>query len=253
MPFEPHGSFKQPPDENAYIWRFIDLPKFLDFLHSGSLYFTRLDNMNDPYEGMMPDEYAEAVKAGRSAFGSLSQQIRRFAYFRSTYFVNCWHLSKHESDAMWKLYAGVDAGIALRSTYSRLKSALNECPDRVFLGTVNYSVESVFGTVNGFKFVMHKRPAFEYEKEIRAVLWSATNMSRPVDFDDEGPVSLPLPAVPGPVFIRVPVDIRQLLIGVVLSPATPPWLPDVIRDVVKRFGYDIPLSASTLSQLSYLT
>ena len=30
MPYEPHANLIQPEYNNAYIWRFIDLPKFLD-------------------------------------------------------------------------------------------------------------------------------------------------------------------------------------------------------------------------------
>ncbi|MFN8058144.1 MAG: hypothetical protein U0Q12_03205 [Vicinamibacterales bacterium] len=61
MPYEPHANLIQSEDNNAYIWRFIDLPKFLDMLVPGSLYFTRGDMFDDPCEGMTPDEYKEAV------------------------------------------------------------------------------------------------------------------------------------------------------------------------------------------------
>jgi hypothetical protein len=46
MPYEPHANLIQPEDNNAYIWRFIDLPEFLDMLVTGSLYFTRERNPN---------------------------------------------------------------------------------------------------------------------------------------------------------------------------------------------------------------
>jgi hypothetical protein len=62
--YEPHANLIQPDDANAYIWRFIDLPKFLDMLATGALYFTRGDQFDDPYDGMPPDEYIEVVRGG---------------------------------------------------------------------------------------------------------------------------------------------------------------------------------------------
>jgi hypothetical protein len=35
--YEAHANLIQPEDNNAYIWRFIDVPKFLDILVIGSL------------------------------------------------------------------------------------------------------------------------------------------------------------------------------------------------------------------------
>jgi len=38
--------------------------------------------------------------------------------------INCWHISDHESVAMWKLYAAGAPGIAVRSTVERFASSL---------------------------------------------------------------------------------------------------------------------------------
>lgn len=69
--------------------------------------------MDDPYDCMLPDDYVESMRADTPE-PKMNLQLRMFAYERCTYFLNCWHLSAHESAAMWKLYAGVDAGIALK-------------------------------------------------------------------------------------------------------------------------------------------
>ena len=100
MPYEPHANLIQPEDNNAYIWRFIDLPKFLDMLVTGSLYFTRGDMFDDPYEGMPPDEYMEAVRRGGTNIGSVQHQARMFHHYRADFFINCWHMSEHESAGM---------------------------------------------------------------------------------------------------------------------------------------------------------
>src|SRR3954469_12955298 len=95
MPYEPHANLLQPEDNNAYIWRFIDLPKFLDMLVTDSLYFTRGDMFDDPYEGMPPDEYMEAVRGRGTNIGSVQHQTRMFHHYRADFFINCWHMSPH--------------------------------------------------------------------------------------------------------------------------------------------------------------
>ena len=157
-------------NNNAHIWRFIDLPKFLDMLVTGSLYFTRGDMFDGPYEGMPPDEYMEVVRRCGSNAGSVQQQTRMFHYYRADFFINCWHMSPHESAGMWKLYAGVDAGIAIKSTYSRLVHAFKDTPERVYLGLTSYDHEHVFGSTNSFKFSSYKRQAFGHDREVRAMI-----------------------------------------------------------------------------------
>jgi hypothetical protein len=51
MTYEAHPSCVQPPDEEIAVWRFLDLPKFLDLRYSETLHFSRLDRFEDPYEG----------------------------------------------------------------------------------------------------------------------------------------------------------------------------------------------------------
>lgn len=41
------------PRSSAKLWRYMDLAKFLSLLDESSLYFTRIDHFNDPYEGAL--------------------------------------------------------------------------------------------------------------------------------------------------------------------------------------------------------
>jgi hypothetical protein len=223
MPHEKHRDIKGPNDENADIWRFIDPPKLLDMLTTRSLYFTRGDKFDDPYECMPPDEYMEAVKQGNPNLGGVNRQTRLFHYYRAEYYISCWHMSPHESAGMWKLYAGVDAGIAIKSTYSRLKCALRDSPERFFIGVTSYNDDTVFGPINPFKFVMCKRPSFEHEREIRAFVWRDTESGPyPPEVATEEVIAWPLPSRPGPRGIHLPVDLHQLIVRIVLSPSLPP-------------------------------
>ncbi len=41
----------QPSDGSIKIWRYMDLPKLVAFLETGSLHFARADTLGDPFEG----------------------------------------------------------------------------------------------------------------------------------------------------------------------------------------------------------
>ena len=46
------------------------------------------------------------------------KDLRRFTL------VNCWHENQDESDAMWKLYSGVEDGIAIKTDFQSLSKSL---------------------------------------------------------------------------------------------------------------------------------
>ncbi len=251
MPYEPHPILLQPEDANSYIWRFIDLPKFLDLLVTGALYFTRGDMFEDPYEGMPPDEYIETVRRGVTSLGSVQKQVRMFHFHRADFFISCWHLSPHESAGMWKLYGGVDAGLALKSTYSRLRHAFDDSSERFFLGLTSYEAEHVFGSTNQFRFSTYKRPAFGSEQEVRAMIWRPSEKGPP-DYDDpDAAVTWPLPVRPGPKGIHLQTPLNRLLCSVVLAPTSPPWLEAVLKSLVAKHGYSFPILTSTQNRLGY--
>lgn len=251
MTFERTDSCPQPANVNAYVWRFLDMAKFIDLLRTRSLYFCRGDRFDDPYEGMMPDEYVASIRAGLSNLGSVHRQTRVFHYYRSHTYINCWHLSEHEPAAMWKLYAGVDAGIAIQTTYSRLTCAFDTFAEPVNIGLVQYDPEFIFGRTNLIRFVMHKRKSFDHEKEVRAVFWRLPQHHDGfIDSDEPAPV--PLPSWKSPPGEHVAVDLQRLLTRIVISPAAPSWLQAVITDVVQKYGLQLPVERSQLYRLGYV-
>jgi hypothetical protein len=39
-------------DEDEYLWKYLDMHKFLSFILKKELFFTRLDKFEDPIEGV---------------------------------------------------------------------------------------------------------------------------------------------------------------------------------------------------------
>ena len=50
--YEQHHEFITPKD-NTIIWHYMNVFKFIDLINSCELYFTRLDVLEDKYEGYL--------------------------------------------------------------------------------------------------------------------------------------------------------------------------------------------------------
>jgi hypothetical protein len=99
--------FEQLDTETSLVWRYMDLAKFLDLIQTSELHFTRLDQLEDPYE--------HAIQTAA---------CRRKPLDSETMYVNCWILSEYESAAMGTIFGG-SSGIALQSSRWRIGSVLD--------------------------------------------------------------------------------------------------------------------------------
>ena len=50
-----HPMLETPP-ASSMLWRYMSLAKFLSFLQTSSLYFSRIDQLGDPFEGTLTTE-----------------------------------------------------------------------------------------------------------------------------------------------------------------------------------------------------
>ena len=132
-----HPSFPQPARRDCTVWRYLDFAKLVAMLEGGSLHFARVDQMSDPFEGSLSraeyERWQSVARAAEAHPGSVPEYWRG-RYFdvlmlnarraRQSMYVNCWHQSEIESEAMWRLYARSGYAIALRSTYAKLVGVL---------------------------------------------------------------------------------------------------------------------------------
>lgn len=61
MTLEPHTAFPQPSGDSERVWRYMDLAKFVALLLRRELHFTRLDCLEDKFEGTLPLQFRQAV------------------------------------------------------------------------------------------------------------------------------------------------------------------------------------------------
>jgi len=168
-----HPCFTQPGNVSIRVWRYMDLPKFIWLLKKKQLYMSRLDKLDDLYEGSLTPKTIEGINLFLRRHGAnegLSQMSNIYRQNQSTTFVCCWHANEQESEAMWRLYCGQANGVAIQTTYRHLVSAI-EKEYEMYVGCVKYIdyEQDWFPSANAFHPVMHKRIAFEHESEVRFV------------------------------------------------------------------------------------
>jgi hypothetical protein len=157
--------------DGTVIWRYFKFGRFVDILKTHGLWFSRPFQFEDQWEGLFPPSYARRTRQYAEAndipFEEFDREFRRrILRHRYAYFVNCWHLNDHESDAMWRLYALPKTGIAIQSTVGDVKECLR--PHKS--GKVIYydpSHEVLNPTIFGPDDILFKRDSFWWEQEYR--------------------------------------------------------------------------------------
>jgi hypothetical protein len=131
---------------------------------------------------------------------------------------------------MWNLYLKSNEGIAIQSTYSRLKSSFVEA-EEIFLGRIRY-LDYQTDTINIFEpFApfMHKRMSFVHEREIRA-LTTKLPLREDVKWD------LTIETINDGLLISI--DLRNLIQKIYVAPNSPIWFKEMVDIAVKRYGYE---------------
>jgi len=256
MSYKAHEAFTAPKDKNARIWRYTDLGQLISLLDTEALFFPRTNLFDDPFEGTVPKRTRERLAAMdaparaqlpppyKPAGDRLALGVREFNQLMC---VSCWHISDHESAAMWKLYLSNNQGVAVQSTFGRLVHSLSSTPEDVYIGVVNYidyDQDDLPGDypLNPLHALMHKRHEFEHEKELRAV--SSPFYESDLAGKPAGTYLSPL--IRERTGIALPVDVARLVAAIHVAPSAPDWSTEVVEAVVKRFEYSIPVKKSQL-------
>ena len=239
-------------DRKASIWRYMDVMKFISLLDKQSLFFTRLDKLDDPFEGSL-------TKHRQSARQALERRRRAILYRDSerlvesitkNTIVNCWHMNEGESVAMWKLYVPDNQGIVIHSTIDRLirsfPSYRGKLPPQegywlptlfVKIGIVKYIDFDHYDGVEEDIYLL-KRHNFKHEEELRAIIEDKSFMGDPHPDD---------PRFRGGGDY-VPCDPETLIKEVNIPPGTPGWIKDAILSLVNKYGYDFAINISSLDR-----
>ncbi|MCU1240609.1 MAG: hypothetical protein JWO71_1335 [Candidatus Acidoferrum typicum] len=253
MPVETYVGQLQPEDQDAVIWRFVNMKKFRDLVDTQELYFCRADLFSqDETEGLPPENYKPFPHLNPLDLNDRRQiddSIGSVAQDREAFYINCWHLFREETCKMWEQY-GKD-GVAICSRYRLLKTELYAMKDRAFIGLVKYGSAHMEGW-NLFRFITHKRKEYAAEQEVRAWLWIIEpHASGSRHFDSDNRVyTRPLTPPPDHVLKghRRKISLQALVTGIVVTPWASSTTFEEIRTLVENKGYTIPVQPSALTR-----
>jgi len=254
MAYEEHPLCRLPRGDTR-IWRYMDFTKLVSLLDTRALYFTNLERLSefDPFEGLytranlanekwfqnlqydaIPEEMRKpgTAYADKTTFESYKKApilARAFGKAqRSLTYVNCWHESSHESAAMWKVYLKSDEGIAIQSTVDRLKESLSNYEEfGVFIGEVIYVDFDTF-IIPGDNLLapyLHKRQSFEYEHELRALIWGGQRGKMHLNSPETAPAGL-----------NVATDLDILIEKIYASPRAEEWFVKLLNSICSHYN-----------------
>lgn len=229
------NKYLETPTDDTIIWRYMDFPKLLSIFTKKALWFSRMDNLTDEYEGTLPtenftklwDAYKKlGTMSSMEAFQKASKESDSIAKFKAWTLVNSWSINDNESFALWKIYLGNSPyGIAIRTDIGRLKECLKVSDDKIFHYKVRYidHLSDALETVNQDEVVSSKRDFYSYEKEFRTVI------KNQFDVDSENNRT--------PRFTHgkyVPINPSLLIERIYTSPLAPTWFTELVEKTINE-------------------
>lgn len=244
--FAHHPSITAMPAPDDIVWRYMDVSRFLSLLEDEALAFAAAAEMSDRWEGV-PTRVHPTFDDPTTNVRVTPKMTRNL--MQATTFLNCWHVSNVESAAMWDIYQREGRGVAIKTTWARLTSALTTSQE-IYGGLItylDYATEEVPAD-NWIPAYMHKRRSFQHEREARlviidphgfdAVSYDAGKHMGFGKFDDGEP----------PTVLAIPVNLRKLIDSVYVAPATPKWHADLVTKLVARYGHTFNVVRSDLDR-----
>jgi len=237
--YEEHPVFESPDDQDAKLWRYMDFTKFVNILNNNSLFFTRADKFRDKFEGsypslnriVAPQVYPDFTEEELEKFLGSTEKFNKV--LRELTLINCWHMNEYQSAAMWDLYIKTNEGIAIQTTFKRLKESFHKTKTPIQIGKVHYIDFDTEWMPEGNAFYpfVHKRKSFEHEREIRAIQMNFPDADNPTSFAFGDNIN---------------VDVDILIEKVYVSPDAPTWFSQLVEEVMRKYEIYKPVIHSDL-------
>jgi hypothetical protein len=248
---------KDPASENGYLWKYFDLHRFLYFITEKKLYFTRLDLLEDPYEGISTS-YLRAVTQVENEFkenkvkkniAALENKLKLLKCIKNKnghtekqnrQYVNCWCLGERESMAMWNIYSNEDS-VAIKIEFKTAKDEFSIAFKNLILKNKNrlnvIGEQIVYLNLNPFDpntdkqniaySALKKDTSYEHEKEYRFLIYTEELDIQPSVFD-------------------VPICIDDLKLTVITHPKMIDWKFENIKRTITLSKVNVELVKSSI-------
>ncbi len=242
------------PKENYKIVKYMDLAKFISLLHSKSLFFCRLDKLEDKFEGSSPKlnlEYNEkwyrqlyeqkhlkSSNIDESVANDVSVRKDMEEKFKSLNCICCWNKYNSESYALWKIYSEINKGIMITSNIENLIESFDKTPENIQLSEVRYinHETDLIGKGNLNYPIIHKNIAYNYEDELRLIHLVKVENGLVYDWDSEINSSGK----------QLNNNLEILIDEIILSPYSPKWFYEIIQDLTIKYNLNKKIKYSVL-------
>lgn len=258
MPIEKPSRHSAPvifPETNYAIAKYLDLTKFLSLISTQSLFFSRLDKLEDHFEGTISKPSEQLRKEfyqtmhENTGFKKLSDEeiqekiIEDYEFddkMKTLKTVCCWNKYNVESTALWKIYSNMHQGIMIKSNINSLISAFSTTEEDLSLSEVKYiNYNTDYMPVGNTMFpVIHKHHSFKYEEEIRVIYT--------VDFTNGMVYDWSKEKVEYGKYIKV--DLNELIEEIIISPYSDNWYVELIKDLCLKYNIKKSIKRSEISR-----
>jgi hypothetical protein len=242
------------PNGNQIISKYIDVVKLLSLLSKNSLFFCRLDKLEDQFEGTVAKrnyEYRigwyketnylmDKPLTNNEIVAQVEEMYEYDKKVKEVYCICCWNKADKESAALWKIYSDFGKGIMIKSSVNNLIAAFKETPEEIRISEVKYLDynKDLMKDGNTFFPLIHKQNAYDYEGEIRLIhSVDFPQIGKTFDWSKEEIQEGKL----------LCVDLNLLIDEIIIGPFSPKWMIDLIVDLTEKYGLKKPITKSKLS------
>lgn len=248
--------------EEKYLWKFFDLYKFISFLRTKEIIFSRLDQFEDAMEGCSEEMANLLTNELHIAESSRSQKksdlnpelydetgheflkkLNTLKNMQRTIYASCFYASNEESIAMWKLYAGVQ-GVAIRFHSYELYKNMRQVHSQVLgdkmdlggnkmdyinlLNTNHYKEDGSIKKLNQSYSPYNKDVSYKHEDEYRFILVSHT------------------PSILDTEVKTLKIDLDEGYFDFIVSPDTENWKKELLNQLIRENGFNKVVKSSDI-------
>lgn len=226
--------------EPGTIFRRVTPEKYsYDFLESSELYFSKVSTFPKIDEVMFSIRDREFMREEHRKTGALNwketaeKEMDNYELAKGFTYINCWNNDKNEVRSLWHTYAP-ENGICAITRYEKMFTAMDNSIHPVQIAKVFYfdGVSGSIGIYNSIRFFCRKLKDFRNENESRILIQLPRHSTHPD-------------------FIRVKININELIDSIVLSPHRSDAFKEKIESIMKDKKITVPLFESTLRKTFY--
>lgn len=287
-----------PPNEtyDFTVVRYMNLAKFLAFIANSELFFPTWEQLktDDPHEGELNQKDIDIIINNffnsednnqdynlRNILINYEKTIRNIIV--GSLAINCWSIVEFDCYAMWKLYAELEYGIAVTTTYSKLKNAIDNFDRPCVINRVIYRSpqEQTIDTHESFNELQmaynNIQPYLNYFNDPQEYVQSPESQkieqlsvdfsnkalnfytslifSKRKAFEYENELRIATMITLKDFWLnnnqklnglKFPINLNYLIDNIYISPNAPDWLRNTIKKILHQFGIEKEVYISNL-------